>query len=178
LSGKPKMLAYRGIYLLCGLILVALPLLPLQFSPERLATPELLFAFTFVWVVRQPDTAPFLLVALLALLADSVLMRPLGLWAFLFVIAIEITRYSYMGIQERGVLMELSLFVALLVAMSIIQSLLLWASFSQGLDLRTNTQFVMRTALVYPVMLLFIHYILRVRKPDHSNRPDRLGKIR
>ncbi len=177
MSPLPKVFAYRALYVICGFLLIAAPLLPLQFSPDRASGAELFFAFTFIWVVRQPITAPFLSVAVLALIADSVLMRPLGLWAFLLVVAIEITRFSHKSVQERGLLMEFSMFVALLVAMTIIQSLLLWASFSQGLDLAANVQFVMLTALVYPVMLLFIYYILRVRKPDHSNRPDRLGKI-
>lgn len=174
----PQIWLYRGLFLILGLLAIAYPLLPLQFTPDRLATPDLLLALTLAWVVRQPQSAPFFLVAGLALLADAVLMRPMGLWALLVVLASEVVRFSYRAVQERGIVMEFALAAGLLVAMVVVQSFLLWLSFSQSLDLPRVVQFVMLTLVCYPVMVLFLHYILRVRKPDHSNRPDRLGKIK
>lgn len=178
MKATPKIWAYRLLYFGLGLLMIAYPLLPLQFSPDRLAAPELLFALTMAWVVRQPKSAPFLLVAWLALVADAVLMRPLGLWAMMLVVSSEIIRFSYKSIQERGILMEFAMVAGLLTALAILQNLILWVSFSQPLDLARVVQFVMLTLVCYPVMVAFLHYILRVRKPDHSNRPDRLGKIR
>lgn len=174
----PKTWLFRALYLLLGLLAVAYPLLPLQFTPERWPAPELLFAITMAWVVRQPDSAPFLLIAGLALLADAVLMRPMGLWALLLMIGSETVRFSYRSIQERGLIMEISMVGTLLVAMVVVQSILLWVSFSQSLEAVQLAQFVMLTLLCYPVIVAILHYIFRVRKPDRSNRPDRLGKIR
>jgi len=87
-------------------------------------------------------------------------------------------RFSYKSIQERGLMMEFSMVLGLLMAMMILQNFVLWASFSQTLDLVSMGQIVMLTLLTYPFIIAFLHYILRVRKPDTSNRPDRLGKIR
>ncbi len=174
----PKIWLYRGLYLLLGLLAIAYPILPLQFSPARWPAPELLFALTMAWVVRQPESAPFLLIAGLALLADAVLMRPMGLWAVLLLMASETLRFSYKSIQERGLMVEFAVVAALLLAMLIVQNLLLWISFSQSLEARRILQFGLLTLLCYPVMVAFLHYIARVRKPDHTNRPDRLGKIR
>ena len=96
----------------------------------------------------------------------------------MLVVSSEVIRFSYKSIQERGIMMEFAMVAGLLTALAIVQNLLLWISFSQPLDLARVVQFVMLTLLCYPVMVLFLHYILRVRKPDHSNRPDRLGKIK
>ena len=175
---SPQIWLYRGLFLSLGLLTIAFPLLPLQFTPERFSAPDLLYALTVAWMVRQPETAPFALVAGLALLSDAVLMRPVGLWAMLLLGASEVVRFSYNAVQERGVMMEIALAAGLFIAMVIIQNFLLWLSFSQSLDFASMLQFAMLTLLCYPVMVAFLHYILRVRKPDHSNRPDRLGKIK
>ena len=175
---SPQIWLYRSLYLLLGLLAIAYPLLPLQFSPERWPAPELLFALTLAWVVRQPKGAPFLLIAALALLADAVLMRPMGLWALLLLLASETVRFSYRSIQERGLIMEFSMVTALLLVMVFLQSIMLWISFSQSLEATYMVQFVMLTLLSYPVIVAILHYILRVQKPNLSNRPDRLGKIR
>lgn len=178
MTASPKIWAYRSLFLLLGLLALAYPLLPLQFTPERWPAPELLFTLTIAWVVRQPESAPFLLIAALALLADAALMRPMGLWALLLLMASETVRFSYRSIQERGIIMEFFMVTALIVVMVLMQSILLWISFSQSLNAVQITQFVLLTLLCYPFTVAFLHYILRVRKPDHSNRPDRLGKIR
>ncbi len=178
MNAAPKIWAYRGVFTLLGLMAIAYPILPQQFSPERLPAPGLLFVLSIAWVVRQPLSAPFLLIAALALLADAVLMRPMGLWAFLLLISSETVRFSHRSIQERGLLMEFSMVAGMLVLMVLVQNLLLWASFSQSLDLARMLQFVLLTLICYPVMVAFLHYVIRIRKPDHSNRPDRLGKIR
>jgi len=178
LNIAPKIWLYRALYLLLGLLAIAYPILPLQFTPARWPAPELLFALTMAWVVRQPESAPFLLIAGLALIADAVLMRPIGLWAVLLLMASETVRFSYRSIQDRGLMMEFSVVAALLVVMVILQNLLLVISFSQSLEVGRMLQFALLTMLCYPVMVVFLHYIVRVRKPDNTNRPDRLGKIR
>ena len=174
----PKIWGYRLVYMLLGLLAIAYPLLPLQFTPARLPAPDLLYVLTMAWIVRQPESAPFILVAALALLSDAVLMRPLGLWAMLFLISSETLRLSHHAIQERGLLAEFSVDAGLLVLMVVLQNIILWISFSQTLDLASSAQFVMLTLASTPVMILFLHYIIRVRKPDTSSRPDRLGKIK
>ncbi|NOR61639.1 MAG: hypothetical protein GQ535_03980 [Rhodobacteraceae bacterium] len=177
MKASPKIWFFRGLFLLFGLLAIAYPILPLQFTPERWPAPEILFALTMAWVVRQPQSAPFLLIALLAIVADAVLMRPMGLWALLLLVASETVRFSYRAIQERGLMMEFSMVAALFLAMLILQNLLLWVSFSQSLEVARMLQFGVLTLLCYPVMVAFLHYIIRVRKPDTANRPDRLGKI-
>lgn len=169
---------FRVLYLLLGLLAVAYPLLPLQFTPDRMAAPDLLYVLTMAWIVRQPEGAPFLLVAALALLADAALMRPMGLWALLMLVSTETVRFSYRSIQERGLLAEFAMMATLLLMMVILQNAVLWISFSQGLEFASAVQFVMLTLACAPFMVLFLHYLVRVRKPDNRDRPDRLGKIR
>ena len=175
---SPRLWLLRALYFALGLLCIAYPLLPLQFTPDRFTAPDLIYVLTVAWVIRAPESAPFVLIAGLALLSDAVLMRPVGLWAMLLLGASEVVRFSYMAVRERGILAEFALAAGLFVAMLIIQNFFLWLSFSQSLEFTSMVQFAMLTLLCYPAMVGFLNYIVRVRKPDHSNRPDRLGKIK
>ncbi|MBL4807610.1 MAG: hypothetical protein JKY31_10025 [Rhodobacteraceae bacterium] len=168
---------FCGIFIAVALISIAIPLLPLGFSPDRWAMPDLFFALTVAWVLRMPNSAPLILVAALALLADAVLMRPVGLWALLIVVASELARMNERLIREAGILVETAFFVAILIVMVLIQNALLFLTFSGVYPLKSLLQFVMLSMICYPFITGFLHYILRVRGRNIRNLPDRLGKV-
>lgn len=168
---------YRGIYVFIGLIVIALPLLPLGFLPSRMAMPDLLFALTIVWIIRDTRTAPLLLVAGLALLADAVLMRPVGLWALLVVVATELARMNDRLLRDGGIIAELVFFAASMVIMLMIQNMLLFLTFSNTYPLNRVVQIVMLSLICYPFFVLFLHYVMRVRGVVSKDTPDRLGRV-
>jgi rod shape-determining protein MreD len=71
---------YRGVFLLlCGVIILG-RLLPLGLGTSGLPGPDLLLAFTFAWLLRQPAVVPVVSIVIVFLLADFLLQRPPGLW--------------------------------------------------------------------------------------------------
>lgn len=177
MSPNVRIWVNRILYTFFSLIFIAVPLLPLGFSPGRLAMPDLFFALTIAWTVREQKAAPLLLVAALALLADAVLMRPVGLWALLIVISTELTRMNDKLIREGGILAELTFFGLALVAALILQNTMLFLVFSNTYPIQSLVQIVMFSLVYYTLIALFLHYVLRVRGLVTKKRPDRLGKV-
>lgn len=174
----PKIWLYRGMFVALSLLMIAIPLLPLSFSPARIATPDLLLCVIIAWVIRRPSSAPLVLVAALALLGDAVLMRPMGLWAMLVIVASEAIRFSSQTIRERGLLFEFIVVGFALVAMTLVQNLILFVTFATPYPFQRLVQLNMITLICYPFIVLLLYYVLRVRAPSLKNMPDRLWKIR
>ena len=78
---------YRIAFVLIGLALIVLRLLPLQTIPQTWAGPDVMLCLVFAWSVRRPDYIPTFLIALMILLEDFLLQRPPGLHAALVVCA-------------------------------------------------------------------------------------------
>ncbi len=172
-----RLWVYRGLFLGTALLSIAFPILPLDFSPSRMAMPDLFLALTIAWIVRVPDTAPLVLVAVLALLADAVLMRPFGLWALFVVILSELARMNDRLLRDGGFLIELAFFLVSLAILLVLQNLFLFITFAGTYPLNELVKIVISSLICYPLIALFLHYILRVRGPESKNLPDRLGKV-
>ncbi len=168
---------FRALFLGTALLSIAIPLLPLGFSPDRMAMPDLFLALTIAWVIREPKAAPLVLVAGLALLADAVLMRPFGLWALFVVILSELARMNDRLLRDGGFLIELMFFGVSLVVLLLAQNLFLFVTFAGTYPLNVLVEIVITSLVCYPFIAMFLHYILRVRGPDSKNLPDRLGKV-
>lgn len=93
---------YVGISL--AILIVAL--LPL--APGRVGWPgpDLLTALTLAWVLRRPEQVPVLVIAALALTADVLLMRPIGLGAVILVVGSEAARLREHRWREQRFLVE------------------------------------------------------------------------
>ncbi len=173
-----KIWAMRLIYAALGILVLTLPLLPLQCAPARIMSPDLFFCLTVAWVIRQPAGAPLLLVAALALLGDAILMRPPGLWALLLVIVTEVIRATSATIRQRGLLFELGVVAFSLFIMIVVQNVALFVTFADPLAFPRLLQFVLITLICYPITVFILYYGLRIRGVDLKKLPDRLGKIK
>ena len=76
-------LAYSG--LMCALLIFSI--VPYEIWPRRFPSPDLMVVFTFIWLVLRPRLIPTPLIAAIFFFADILLMRPIGLWAALMVLA-------------------------------------------------------------------------------------------
>lgn len=154
---------------LAGFVCILLSATPMQPGIHAWPTPDLLFALCCFWVIRRPESAPLLLIAALGLLADLILMRPVGIGALGLVLATEVLRASVRAVRETPLLVEW-LFVSLLVlAMCLFHALILWLSLGNLPGLRAMAAYGLATAAVYPVVALFCGLILGVRHRPGQN---------
>jgi len=163
------------LFLIGGFAAIILPMVPLGLPANSTPFPDILFLYLAVWCIRQPQTAPLLGVAFLALLSDAMLMRPLGLWALLLVAASEALRLGNKTFRETPFLLEWLYVAGLLATMSVLQNFLFMVTFSPMHGFWATVWHIGRSVALYPVVVGVLYYGFRVRRPDNRQRPNRLG---
>jgi rod shape-determining protein MreD len=162
----------RGMYLACAAVLLFWALVPLQFTPSVIPRPDLTLCLTFAIVLRRPEYAPFWLVALVFFVDDILLERPMGLWTGLVVLACEFIRSQEYRFRETIFPVEWA-FVGAIMFLTLLANRLMLALVFVPLPrfgLEALHYFV--TVLVYPGVVFFCYFVLRVRKvtPDVAIR--------
>ncbi|MGF1445377.1 MAG: rod shape-determining protein MreD [Pikeienuella sp.] len=94
-----------GLFLIAGLVAIALETAPVGIGPTALPSPDLLFCVVAHWALRAPGAVPVLLVFALGLARDLLSDPPLGLAALALVFAAEWLK------SRRGLLARQPFFV-------------------------------------------------------------------
>ena len=153
-------LAYVG--LMCLLLLVNL--MPNEFWPRKFPGPDLMVAVTFVWLLRRPRQVPPTLIAVVFFVADILLMRPLGLWAALMVIAAEFLRSKRASILERAFIAEWALASGTLLAATLVYAIILSLTFFQQGQVPLDKAAIQAfsTVLAYPLVAVTARFAFGV----------------
>ncbi len=101
-----EVLGGAALYLLCCLALLFLRLLPLNAGLAGWPGPDLALCLTFAWVLRRPERLPALVIALVFLVEDILLMRPIGLGAAIVLIATEAARLREVRWRDQPFMVE------------------------------------------------------------------------
>ena len=141
----------RAAFCLLVLVILFFQILPLQTQPGQWAPPDLLIGFVFAWSVRRPEYVPPLMLAVLLMLADLLLQRPL--------VAEFVTVAMLM--------------VAVAVAYRLVHKVMLIDTAPMGLSLLQ----LGLTILSYPLVVLVTHSIMRVRKTGPGDLETAGGRI-
>ncbi len=118
----------QALFVLLFLAILFWRLVPL--APGRIdwPGPDLALCLVLVWVLRRPEQVPVLTIALLFLIEDILLMRPLGLGAALAVIGTEAARKREQRWRELPFMIEW-LRVGMLMALMMVANRMLLAVF-------------------------------------------------
>ena len=169
---------FRGVFLLIAMITILLPLLPLGLTADAMTMPDLFFALIFAWVVRSPETAPFVLVFVMALIADALLNRPIGLWTFLTLGIVEYLRGEVRTMREHMLAVETIIFGFAMGFASLVNVLILNLALVDTPALSLVFAHVLTTIAAYPFVVAILHFVVGVRAPRLPTTSDRLGTIR
>ena len=170
---------YGAAYFGLMMFVMMFYLIPIDVGPYGLPGPDLLICITFVWVLRRPHFVPTPLIALVFMIADMLLMRPLGLWAALVVIGVEFLRSREAVTREQPFPMEWAMVSGVLLALIVTNRIILmiFAVDQAGLGL-TLLQFI-ATFVAYPVIVLTSRIVFGVGKMMPSdNRCERPATMR
>ncbi len=153
-------LAYAS--LMCLLLIINL--LPFEVWPRKFPGPDLMVAITFAWLLRRPGHIPAPLVAAVFFVADILLMRPLGLWAALMVVAAEFLKTRLANVRERAFVAEWALISGTLLAATLANAaILLVVSFEQEqVQLDKSIIQAFSTILAYPLVTAIARYVFGV----------------
>lgn len=166
--------AMRLWFFVLALVIVFFHLIPLDTVPRRWAPPDLLVAFTFAWVLRRPDFAPLLSVAVVMLMADLLFQRPPGLLALLVALSSEYLKSRSAGLREAGLAAEWFNVTIVIVGITILYRLILTLALVEQAPLMLNVIQMVLTIAVYPIVVLVTQTIMGVRKPSPGDA-DAMG---
>lgn len=155
----------RALYALTCWVLIFIPLIPLNMSPSVIAAPDIMLCLTTALVVRRAVYAPVWLVAIMFLMADILLDRPLGLWSFIVVAAIEMIRANRLSFREMFFVTEWAIVSLGFCMMMLMQQFLLGFVLLPRLPLAGTLWQLGLTIACYSVTVFVISEVLRVRKP-------------
>ena len=160
---------------LCMFCIIAAKI-PLGLPADAALMPDLFFVLVVAWVIRSPRTATLPLIAAMALLADVLLMRPVGLAAILVVLTSEYFRAQRFSIREQMFVVEWLFFVILYAGQMGLYIFVLAISFSEAPPLGLAMKFIGITALAYPIVVALIHTVFRVRSPKAESGAEIGGR--
>ncbi|TWI38042.1 rod shape-determining protein MreD [Paracoccus sulfuroxidans] len=152
------------IYIVLMMIFLFWRLLPLSPGQIIWPGPDLALCLTFAWVLRRPDDVPVLIIAALFFIEDIVLLRPLGLFTALVVMATEAARVREPRWRELSFVIEW-LRVALLIAMLMLANRILLIVFV--LPAPPLGQMILQflaTAAAYPIVVALARWPLGVKR--------------
>lgn len=153
-------------YTLIALVILLWRLLPLSPGAIRWPGPDLLLCLTFVWILRRPDQVPALLIAVVFLIEDIILMRPIGLGAAIVVLGSEAARLREHRWREHPFMVEWLrvsiLFALMMVCYRFAQSLFFLPLPALG---QVMLQLI-ATAAAYPAVTLAGRWFLGLNRLD------------
>ena len=155
------------LYALVMLVLLLVRLLPLRPGSIAWPGPDLMLCITLAWVLRRPEQVPALLIACVFFIEDMLMMRPLGLWTAIVILASEAARAREPRWRELPFMVEW-LRVAILIAMIVLANRFASALFF--LDLPSLGQIILQslaTIMAYPAVVLFTRWGLGLRRADY-----------
>ncbi len=166
---------YRGIFVGLALFILFLRLLPLGTVPGRLPGPDLLLCVMLAWVMRRPDYLPVLMITFIVFLEDVMLMRPLGLWTALVVLATEFLRSRAALTRELNFAVEWMLVAGLMIGLLLAYRLFFAVTFLPQAGIGFALTQTLWSILCYPVVVMASRLILDLRKPA-MGEVDALGR--
>jgi rod shape-determining protein MreD len=161
-----------------GLVAIYIPLVPYSLAAEDGGPPDLLFCLVVAWILRRPDTAPLVLVLTLGLLADVLNSRPMGLGALALVLGSELFRAQRSLLLGAPFVLEWIAVALTLIVAGLCVSLMLKVTFIDGPSIGQLVTQALVTAVFYPVVVVFLHWMIGIRAPEARPQPGRLDPLR
>lgn len=158
----------RALFVSLSLFAIIIAKIPLGLPADALQTPDIFFAICVAWVVRVPAAATLPLIFGMALLADIVMMRPIGLGVLTTILATEYFRAQRFTLREQMFVVEWLIFVAAFAVSLGLQMCILAMTFAATPPLDLVLTYIGLTALVYPVVVGVLRFVFRIASPKND----------
>ncbi len=168
----------RSAWVGCSILAILIPLVPLGHQTDALLVPDLLFCVTLIWVIREPRITTVGLIALLGLMGDIFLGRPIGLGALALVLTSEAFRQQARFFQENTFLLEWLAAVIFFIFAQLGMSFVLLLTFSETPAFADMMRYTLGLAIIYPFVTGFLLIAFKLRSPQPGQTSDRLGRVR
>ncbi|MCC6001423.1 MAG: rod shape-determining protein MreD [Pararhodobacter sp.] len=172
---RVEMLAYMGLFLLLFGLSLFFRLLPLNIASTGLPAPDLMLCAAMAWILRRPSHLPAPLIGGAFFLEDLFTLRPPGLWALAVLAGTEFLRRRHGVAREMTLMLEWAMVSAVMVVMWLAYRSVLAIVMVPQNSLDLSLLGLVFTVACYPVVVILLHYGLRIRKPAPGEL-DELGR--
>ena len=148
-------------FLFFGTGVVVCTLAPSNKMETSIITPDFLFCFIFIFLIRQPQNTPLPSILFLSILADFLWYRPLGLTTLTIVLGSEFVRWILTSREKMSLFEEFVLVALILFTSTIIQELVKFLTLIPSLALGQLLNYTIFTLLVYLLITIFINVLKR-----------------
>ncbi len=173
-GARRRQLVGITFYVALGLAILFLRLLPLNPGKVSWPGPDLLLCLTFAWILRRPEQVPALIVAAMFLVEGLLLLKPIGLWAAIVLMATEIARRNEHRWRDQPFLLEW-LRIGLLVLGAVMLDRIVQAAFFVPQTLAPRPPLgqvlmnVIATVAAYPLVVLAARWLVGLRRAPPGN---------
>lgn len=157
--GMRSVWTYRAVFVGLSAVYLFFALLPFGAGEGRLPGPDLIFCLTAAWILRRPDYVPFWLLLLVLLVADFLLMRPLGLWALIVLLVSEYLRRRVDHGEVLTFWSEVAMVSACVVAAVLADHVALMLLLAETPPLAGQGLHALATIVFYPATIVFSRMI-------------------
>ncbi len=154
-----------GAYVLIGVGIIYVQLLPIQTVPRTFVMPDWLLCLTLVWVARRPDYVPVTLIAFMFLLSDLMFQRPPGLWTALALILTEALRARARSMRNLTLPLEWMTVSAGIVALYAVYRFTSAMTLLPVIPLAPYLVQMIATVLAYPLVAGLSYLAFGVARP-------------
>ncbi|KAF0676658.1 rod shape-determining protein MreD [Profundibacterium mesophilum] len=165
---------YHIVYLAVCAIIIFIQILPFRIAPNQWPGPDILTLLACAWVLRRPDYVPPGIIALAALCADLLFMRPLGLWAAITVLGVEFLRNRAHLSRDLPFLVEWLMVAGVLFVMTLAQGVVLAVFLVDQPAIGLVSLQLVISMLSYPLVVGATAHVFKVRKTA-PGQVDALG---
>ncbi|MDB2407275.1 rod shape-determining protein MreD [Jannaschia sp.] len=157
--GFSTILGYRLAYVGLAAIILFFALLPFGPPEGGVPGPDLLVCLTFAWILRRPDYVPVWLLVPVLLLADALLMRPLGLWTLVTLLGSEYLRRRVDHTEVKTFWSEVAAVTGVLVGIFVVNHLAMLLLLAATAPLLDQSLHLLATVVFYPMTAIFSQLI-------------------
>lgn len=147
--------SYRALFGALALLILFFALLPFGPGEGGVPGPELTLCLVCAWVLRRPDFVPLWLLVPMLLLDDALLMRPLGLWTLIVLLASEYLRRRVDHGEALPFWTEVGLVSGVIAAAFVANHLVLALLLAQTPPLVGQGLHALATIVFYPLVAIF-----------------------
>jgi rod shape-determining protein MreD len=150
---------YRAIFAALCFAIIFFSLLPFSTGEGGVPGPDLIVGLTAAWLLRRPDYVPIWLLLTVLLLADVLLMRPLGLWALIVFLMSEYLRRRVDHAEVLPFWSEVGLVAGCLAVAFVADHLALVLLLAETPPLLGQGLHALATIVFYPAIAVFSQMI-------------------
>lgn len=155
-------IARIALLMLLGLLAIYAESAPLGLSATARPSPDLLLCLVAYWALRRPGSTPIMAVFALGLARDLLTDVPVGAGALTLVITAELFKAWRLPISRTVFPLEWGLVACAALGSALLQWVLVVVTLAQPPYLMALIHQSLYTAAVYPVVVLFLRWGLRI----------------